>query len=129
MPRCVKLKRKHRQVCVGDLDTSIDIQGRSLDDDIDSVEVEGFTTLFSPWAMVETLRGVFVVDGVNGGDIEATHRFTIRFPDSVISGENWILSKNQRYRILDQEDYEERGEFLAILCTKRGVDTQGASDA
>jgi head-tail adaptor len=130
MARCQKLRRKKRTVCAGDLDTLIDIQCRALDDGFDDPEeTESFTTVDSPWAMVETLRGVFVVDSVNGGDIEATHRFTIRFPDTVTTGENWVLANNKRYRILDQQNFEERNEWLQILCTERGAVGMEAADA
>jgi head-tail adaptor len=125
--KCQKLQRKNRKVCRGDLDTEIIVQTRATDTALNDNETQQFTTLISTDAMVETLRGVFVVDQVNGGDQEATHRFTIDFPDKEVSGENWVLSKSKRYRILDQQDYEESGEFLALMCTERGIDTKAAS--
>ena len=128
MPRCQKIRRKKRSVCIGDLDTEIAIQTRSLDDSLDGQETEIFTTVFTAFAMMETLRGVFVVDQVSGGDIEATHAWTIRFPDEVVTGENWILVNSKRFRILDQENLEERNDWLKLLCTSRGsVDREAAS--
>lgn len=130
MPKCVKIRRKHRQICIGDLDKVIDIQTRSLDDGFTvETETEKFTTIFSPWSMLETVKGIFIVDEVNGGDIEATHRFTIRFPDQTISGENWILFKNKRYSILDQQNFEELDEFLQLLCIEKGSKDRNAASA
>jgi len=130
MPKCVKIRRKHRQICIGDLDKVIAIQDRSLDDGFDSeTEVEEFTTLFSPWSMLETVKGIFVVDEVNGGDIEVTHRFTIRFPEEAITGEKWILFSDQRYSILSQENFEELSEFLQLLCVKKGSINRNAASA
>lgn len=130
MAICVKIRKKNRAVCAGDLNTLIGIQSRSLGDGFDDTEeTEEFTTIFSPFAMLQTLRGVFVVDSVNGGDIEATHSFIIRFPETPISGENWILLNNKRLRILDQENLEEKNEWLKLLCTDRGDASKEASSA
>jgi len=130
MPKCVKIRRKHRQICIGDLDKIIDIQNRSLDDGFDNdTELEEFTTFLSPWSMLETVKGIFVVDEVNGGDIEVTHRFTIRFPDDAITGENWILFKEKRYSILSQQNFEELDEFLQLLCVEKGSKDRKAASA
>lgn len=130
MAICVRMRKKNRAVCAGDLDTLIDIQSRTLGDGFDDTEeTEEFTTIFSPFAMLQTLRGVFVVGSVNGGDIEATHSFIIRFPETPISGENWILLNNKRLRILDQENLEEKNEWLKLLCTDRGDASKEASSA
>ncbi len=134
MPKCVNIRRKHRKVCIGDLDTIIDIQSRDLRrTNVRSGPTqtrEVFTTILpDAWALVETKRGSFVVDGVSG-DIEFTHMIIIPVPDSpTLTAENWVLLEGNRLRILDIEDYDERGEFLALRCTNRGSDTKAASDA
>ena len=129
MPKCIKLKRKHRQVCIGDMDEIIAIQTRTADNSFGAEESFTFNTTFSPFSMVETLKDVFIVDDVTGGDIQVTHGFTIRVPDDDVSGEFWVLFKDKRYRILGQEDLDERGEFLKLLCAVRGSDTKAAADA
>lgn len=130
MPKCEKIRRKHRQICIGDLDKFIEIQTRSLDDSLNTeAETEAFTTVLSLDSMLETVKGIFVVDLVNGGDIEATHRFTIRLPDIAISGENWILFKEKRYSILNQENFEELDEFLQLLCVQKGSTSRNAASA
>lgn len=129
MPKCIKIKRKHRQVCIGDLDEQIAIQTRASDDSFSADESFTFTTVLTPWAMVETLNNVFIVDEVTASDVQATHAFTIRVPSINISGEFWVLFKSKRYRIIDQVDLEERGEFLKLMCAVRGSNTRKAADA
>ena len=130
MPKCVKIRRKKRQVCIGDLDTEITIRTRDLDDSIDSTdEVLSFTTVLTAWAMVETLKDVFIVDEVTGGDQPVSHRIVIRVPDITIDAANWVNFGSENYRILGQTDYDERGEFLELMCTVRGDDDREAADA
>ena len=129
MPRCVKIRGKRRLVCIGDLDRTIAIQSRAAADGYDDGEDFTFTTVFSPMAMLETLKNVFVVDLVNGNDIEATHGFSIVFPSQEISSDLWVLFNSQRYRIVGQENLDERSDFLRLLCTQRGSTTREAADA
>ena len=129
MPRCIKLKRKKTQVCIGDLDQVVAIQSRALSTGFNSGESATYTTVFSPWAMVETLKDIFIIDAVTGDEVEATHRFTIRFPDINVSGERWVLFDSKRYRIAGQTNLEERSEFLQLLCTQRGADDKEAANA
>lgn len=130
MPKCTRIRRKHRKVCIGDLDNQINVVRRSLSKGMDSKEEAVFVpVLANAWAKIETLRGVFVVDQVNGGDQEATHRFTIVFPEGIeISGELWVQFDGKNYRILDQDDFEERHEFLDLMCTVRGDQTKDAAN-
>jgi len=129
MPKCIKLKRKHRQVCIGDRNEQIDLQTRASNNEFSAKESFTFTTVLTPWAMVETLKNEFILDEVTGGDVQATHAFTIIVPSIAISGEFWVLFKSKRYRVLDQVDFEERGEYLKLMCTVRGSVTKAAADA
>lgn len=130
MSKCVKLRRKKTQVCIGDLDTLIDIRTRSVDKSFGSKEGMTFTTVFSPWAMVETPKDLFIIDDVaTGREEQVTHRFTIRFPDQTVSAANWVRVGTTLYRILGQLNFENRGEFLQIPCTERGAQDKEASNA
>lgn len=129
MPRCQKIKAKRRQVCIGDLDRIIAIQTRGSDDSFEAEESFTFTTVFSPFAMLETLKDVFIIDKVTGGDKQVTHAFTIIFPSQDVSGENWVFFNSTRYKILGQENLDERSEFLKLLCAVRGADDREAANA
>ena len=129
MPTCVKIRGKRRQVCIGDLDKIIAIQSRATANAFDTGEDFAFTTVFSPHAMIETLKNVFVIDEANSTEIEATHGFTIIFPSQTVSGALWVNFNSKRYRIVGQENLDERDEFLRLLCTQRGSDTREAANA
>ena len=121
MAKCQFIKRRHRKLCIGDLNTLIKLQSRSITEplfggtDFD----EDFVDTGEVWAKVETVSGKTIFDGV-GSDIVVTHMITIRF-DSSVSNETWIELDGKRIDILNFEDWEERHEFLLLLCTNRGV--------
>jgi len=128
MPKCIKLKQKHRQVCIGDMRDQIDILTRSLSSGVGVATSATFTTVFSPRTMVETPRSLFIVDEVDG-EVQVTHKFTIRFPDAEISSANWIRFETNLYRIIGQTDLEERHEFIELMATRRGAEDKEASNA
>lgn len=128
MSKCVKLQRKHRQVCLGDLNTEIVLQSRTITPPTVTVDfAETFAGIATVWAKVDTVRGRTEFDGA---DIErtVTHDFTIRYIAG-IDTETWVLLENNRYDIVRVEDFEERHEFLRLMCTKLGPDTVPVNDA
>ena len=128
MPKCKKLRRKKRQVCLGDLDNQIVLQDRTITAPTSGVDAsETFTTNDTVDAMVETSRGETIFDGTNT-EVDVTHKFTIRFI-SGITAETWISFNSDRFDILDVENLEERDEWLVLRATNRGVDTNTASQA
>lgn len=129
MPKCVKIRRKHRQVCIGDLDTIIALQDRALTPSESSVDASEVFSNSNPdvWAMMETKLGETIFDGT-GTERDVTHRFYIRFLDD-ITAETWISFNSKRIDILDVENLDERSEFLLLRCTNRGLDTNRANDA
>ena len=130
MPKCIKIKRKHRQVCIGDIDEEIEIQTRAISTKIGADNEDYvFTTVLTLWALVETLKDVFIIDEVVGGDIPISHKLIIRKPDEAITSSNWVLLNNERYRIVVQTDYDERGEYLELMCTRRGDEDREAAHA
>ena len=127
MPTCQKLKRKRRQPCIGDLDTLIVLQDRTLTPPTGVDFSETFTDNSTVWAMVNTTRGKTAFDEANV-ERDITHEFTIRFLDGITS-ETWILFEGKRHDIIDTEDLEERHEWLVLRCAKLGPTTQAVNDA
>ncbi len=120
MPVCVRIPRKHRHICIGDMREKIDITVRSLqapvDDGVDFSE--SLTSVESVFAMVETTSGVEIFDGTNLKGV-ATHFFYIRFRVG-IDINRWVTFKAQHYKIIDVQNLEERDEFLLLRCGLRG---------
>jgi len=129
MPICQKLRSRIRKPCLGDLNTEITLQSRSikppLDDSIDFLEV--FSGIAVVWSSIKTVRGKTEFDGA---DIERdiTHEFVTRFISGVDS-EAWVLLEGNRYDIIKAEDLEERHEFMLLMCAKLGPDTVPVNDA
>lgn len=126
---CSKIRRKNRKVCIGDLNTEIKIQGRTIlppvfgNPDFNETFVDNSTV----WAMVNTGGGKTFFDGV-GTDINISHYVYIRF-DSTVTAESWVELNSRRLDILVVEDLEERNEFMKLTCSDRGSNTLGATSA
>ena len=120
MPKCVKIRRKKRQVCIGDLDTEIILSKRSIkglttsDPNFD----ESFTAQTTVWAMVETVSGETGFDGTNT-EVVITDRFYVRYDPSV-DAETWIELDGINYRIINTTDLDRRRQFTLINATIRG---------
>ncbi len=129
MPKCIKLKRKNRQVCVGDLDTIITLQDRAITPPLFGVEATETFTDTDPdiWSKLDTGRGQTIFDGTNE-EVDITHKFTIRFING-ITAQTWILFESQRLDIIDVEDLEERHEFMILRCNNRGTTANAANEA
>ncbi len=128
MPKCTKLRRKRRQPCIGDLDTQIVLQDRSITPPTTTVDFsETFTENATVWAGMSTGRGKTTFDGSNT-EQDITHEFTIRFL-SGITAETWILFESRRFDILDVEDFEERHEWLILRCNERGSTSKAVNDS
>ena len=123
MPKCSKIRKKKRQICVGDLRDSITIQNRSITPPLSGVD---FTETFDgdrpiP-AMVNTVSGKTFFDGVNT-ETPITHKVGFRY-DETITAESWILLKdNRRLDILNLENLDERDEWMMATCVDRGAKT------
>jgi SPP1 family predicted phage head-tail adaptor len=80
------------------------------------------------WAAIKTVTGKVIFDGVST-DISISHEIFIRW-DSGITSENGIeLSDGRLLDIINVEDFEERQEFLRLMCSIRGDKTLEASHA
>jgi len=121
MPTCQLIKRKHRKVCIGDLNTFIKMQNRNItppvfgDVDFD----EDFQDASEVWAKIDTKIGKTVFDGVNV-DFSVTHEITIRF-DPTVTTETWIEHDSRKFDIMMTDNFEERNEWLFMFCRLRGV--------
>ena len=127
MPECVQIRRKRRNVCIGDMRDRVIIQTRAITvPDANSVD---FTEVFSAdqtvWALVETKTGTQVFDGTNIVGI-ATHNIYIRFITDV-TFQKWLRFKNVIYDILDVQNLEERDEFYLLRCSLRGDDAKAVN--
>lgn len=120
MPRCVPIRRKKRNVCIGDMRDRVIIQTRAIT--VPGANSVDFTETFSAdqtvWALVETKVGTQVFDGTNIVGI-ATHNIYIRFISGV-TFQKWLRFKNVIYDILDVQNLEERDEFYLLRCSLRG---------
>lgn len=134
MSKCIKIRRKHRKICVSDLDSEILLVDRAIQppvaNSVDYTErfLEDIAELESTWALVETVSGKTFFDGV-GTETPITHNIYIEY-DELITSEYWIildidlrptlLSGDKILDILSTEDLEERHEWLKLTCTVRG---------
>jgi len=121
MPECKFIRRRHRKVCIGDLDTEIILQDRSIKGIVDSNPNfdEIFTTKAIVWAMIETVQGLSVFDTTNT-EIAISHRIYIRF-DPTVTAETWVEIDSFKYDIITTEDLDRRGDFMVLNCNERGV--------
>lgn len=121
MPKCEFIKRPHRKVCLGDLDTMIKLQSRDIVSPVfDDVDFdEDFQDIAEVWAKVDTNIGNAVFDGVDT-DINITHEITIRF-DPTVTSETWIEIGARKLDIVLTENFESRDEWLLMFCTDRGL--------
>lgn len=125
MSLCNKIRRKHRKVCIGDLDTLINIKAR---DEVvrNFVSKEEFTTVSSPWALWETVKGIEVFDETNTSE-RATDIAIIRY-DPTVTKEFFVELDGENFRILEVEDFDRRKEWLLITMTNRGTVTKEVND-
>jgi len=121
MAKCQFIKRKHRKVCIGDLNTLIKLQSRDIVAPLfDSVDFdENFQDTAEVLALIETQTGRTVFDGVDT-DINITHKIVIRY-DATVTSETWIELAGKRVDIIFVENLESRNEWMLLFCVMRGV--------
>jgi len=131
MPVCKTIRRRHRKICIGDLDNLVKLQNRSLTAPSSGVDAtEEFTDFQANpnvYALMETVNGKEFFDGI-GTVINITHNIYIGFITGV-TAETWIEFDGRRFDILDVEDLDERKEFLRLICNDRGDKLKVASGA
>lgn len=137
MPICVSKKVKKVKLCSGDMNDTIDIVSRTISAPTlgTSDPKTTFTTIASPWAVIETIDlsggSARYFESVNVND-RPTHKFSI-FYDADIwpldSDNNFVEFDSRRFRIVGAKDLNEMKTTIEILCTERGVDTKDATKA
>lgn len=128
MAKCVNIRRKHRKVCIGDLDEEVILQSRTITAPTSGVDItENFTNDNTVFAMIETVNGKSFFNSV-GIEFNVTHHIYIIFIAG-ITDEDWIEFDNRRFDILDFEDLDERKEYLKLVCNDRGDKAKLASNA
>lgn len=134
MSVCENVSPKKRRICIGDLNTPIKIQVRTLTpENINNVDYnENFTEVKEVWSAIETKRGFSSFNDIGttatGKIINFTHQFYIRYsPSFVITSENWLEYKNEKYVINSVENLEEKNNFLKIYALKKGTKTKPAN--
>lgn len=129
MAKCIKIRTKKRQVCIGDLNRLIKLQNRDITPPLFGVSQfnETFTDISDTWAGIETVSGKTYFDGA-GTETNITHYFYIRY-DTSVNSETWIEYDGRRFDILNTEDYDERKEFMRLVCVDRGLTNKPASKA
>ena len=117
---CKTISPSTIKVCIGSMRHKITINVRTLTPPSDA-GVNFDETLTSPkivWSAVETSRGVEVFSGTDLIGV-ATHLFYIR----ALAGqtaESWVEFKDNYYRILDVQNFQEDDRFQVLRCTLRG---------
>ncbi len=129
MPVCSKIRKKKRQICIGDMRDRVILEDRDLTAPFVGVDAsEVFSNASSIWAMIETVDGVEFFNSVNQA-VDVTHFVYVNF-DSSITVEKWLrLENGQRLDILKVDNLDERNSVLKLQCTNRGQDTKEAASA
>jgi len=117
-----KKRVSHRGARIGDMRHRITIHTRDITSPAHgSIDFSETFTGTNKWAAIKTLQGVTVFDGVSQ-DANVTHEISIRY-DSSVTSETFIqLDDGRRLKILDVMHYEERDDYMVLLCTDRGLD-------
>ena len=115
------LRRDHRKLCIGDLKDRVQLQLRTIrEPQFGQTEFDlEFKSDKEAWASIKTKVGKTFFDGVST-DIALTHEIFLRY-DAEITAETWIeLQDDRLLDIVAVEDFEERHEYLRLLCRERG---------
>ena len=123
MPRCQPIKKKRRNICIGDMEDEITLENRAIQaPEFDTVDFEEEFTAPNPavWALIETVRGKTFFDGVSTEE-DVTHWIYINF-DATVTAETWVkLTDGRRLDILRVENLDERSDFQLLHCNDRGA--------
>lgn len=127
MPYC-KIKNFDKlKICTGDLRHKIKLQTKTLSGThFDSIDfIDEFTDVADVWAAIENVSGEEIFSKINT-DEAITHRFYIRYRND-ITQENWILYKDERYKIVNITNIAERNKYLVLEANIKGDDVLKAS--
>ncbi len=129
MPVCTKIRKKKRELCIGDMRDEIILQNRAIQPPVFGTPdfTENFTNIDTVWSLVNTVNGKTFFDGV-GTETPITHEIFIRY-DVTVTAETWVQFDSNRIDILAVENLDGRKDFMALTCTDRGAVAKAASQA
>ena len=120
-------KNEHRAINIGDMRQRIYLHAREISTPVyGSIDFDEVFTGDPKWASIKSLGGKVVFDGV-GQDAIATHAIYIRYAAGVSSQKFVQSTDGRRFKILNVEDYDERHDFLVLMCTDRGFNEAAKS--
>ena len=123
MPVCQPIRKKRRNICIGDMEDEITLENRDIAAPLfDTVDYDETFTAPNPavWALIETVRGKTFFDGVST-EQDVTHWIYINF-DVTVTAETWVkLVDGRRLDILRVENLDERSDFMLLHCDDRGA--------
>jgi len=123
---CKRVNIYKKNICIGDLNKQIQIDIKSLTAPETNFDYgQSFSGTKTVWAAVQTTNGVEIFDGVNIVGT-ASHLFYIRY-DSDITFANYLEYSNEKYKILETENLNQRNEFLLLKCVLRGNESYEAN--
>lgn len=122
-----RIKQKADKVCIGSLNSRIIIYDRDITaSSTSSVSyTETLSGAVTVWAMVRTITGKDIFDGVNVIGT-ATHEFYIRYRDGITAAK-WVEYNSKYYDILSVENLNEENGFLKLNCNIRGEKNKTAN--
>ncbi len=125
---CKSVRNPKKMHCLADFRHFISIIDAEISPAENSYEVDNTDIVLSIKAKVKTLSQFQVMNGINIGS-DATHRFTIRYTNTVIEKNFMILFHGDLYRIESSINENEDNLFIVIDANKRGKANIGASQA
>jgi SPP1 family predicted phage head-tail adaptor len=125
-----KIARPKRRVCIGDLDSLVQLRSRAIQEPVfgSAEPSEDFGEPGTAWAMIKTTRGKTAFNTASQ-EVALTHEVFIRF-DARVSSETWVeLDDGRLLDIVRVQDLDERHEFQLLECAERGPRTTLAAQA
>lgn len=123
MPSCNPVRKKRRNICIGDMEDEITLENRAIQaPEFDTVDFDETFTAPNPavWSLIETVRGKTFFDGV-ATEEDITHWVYINF-DTTVTAETWIkMADGRRLDILRVENLDERSDFMLLHSIDRGA--------
>lgn len=120
MPRYTTRKKQLVKIEIGSMNSRITVFLRELHPAIgsDYKYREVFTPRLDVWAYLNTVNGVTIFDDTNTERI-ISHDFYIRYIPN-ITFQNWLLYKNNYYRIYNVENYGLENKFYLLRTALTG---------
>lgn len=124
MTQCQSIYRKRKKVCIGDKDTLITIQNRSIKAPTDGVDFdEEFSAVGKYWALHDRPGNSTLFDGTNT-EVVVTDRFYIEY-DARVTTESWIELDGNKYDIVASPlDIDGTKTDMLLNCVLRGPKTK-----